>query len=600
MSIVAFKNYRKGIQFLAKSKNSSYIFLGLKDEVAKGLLKEYSHAEIDINDCTGKFKEKIFNDYINLIGQLGKELNSIFWWGSFTSSKNRFVSKLLPDLLTYYSICKVISKNKSKDIFLLNPSQQIMYAIKCYCQINSIKFMANGFAPFYFFKIWQNGDYLLRNLYSIIISWYKIFFAKKYFKNNFEKSPKNQQYYVLRTMVYPSSINNDYVYNDSFLGRLPNFLISKNENLIILSAIIGNFKKTAKKLSKCKEYFIIPQEYFLKYSDVLETAIKVLFYKNRLKRQVLFNGMDVSNLIQMEMNNNFKKYALINLLQKNIIINMLKYYNIHTFTTTYENNPWEKVCFLSLRQYSPSTKIIGYQHAVVTKASANMFVSKEEMPIIPMPDKIITVGEVTKGIMEKYGYYPLNRIFPSCALRYEYIYKLKKKEFSKKNRILVALEGVTECYRLVNFVFNGLKDTKDYKVEIRTHPERPFNKIKNDLSFNIDLYDNFSTSNQKTLMDDLNANDILIYWGSTVSLEALMMGLPVVHVDLNDLVSVDPLFDCGYLKWAISEPKELLRVISEIYGLPKESYIDQYSKARAYIEKYLQKSNDEKLKEFIL
>ena len=113
------------------------------------------------------------------------------------------------------------------------------------------------------------------------------------------------------------------------------------------------------------------------------------------------------------------------------------------------------------------------------------------------------------------------------------------------------MEGVYECYKLVNFVFNALSNAKDFRVIIRTHPARPFDRIRKDLCFDIDLHKNFSVSNQKSLKEDLEDVDILIYWGSTVSLEALMMGIPVIHVSLDDIVKVDPLFDCSHLKWTV-------------------------------------------------
>jgi hypothetical protein len=145
-----------------------------------------------------------------------------------------------------------------------------------------------------------------------------------------------------------------------------------------------------------------------------------------------------------------------------------------------------------------------------------------------------------------------------------------------------------------------LSDNKDYRVIIRTHPERPFSKIRNDLCFDIDSHANFSVSNQKPLKDDLSENDILIYWGSTVSLEALMMGIPVIHVSLDDIVNVDPLADCSHLKWTIRNVEELPTAITDVYDMPEHDFLSQYNKARSYIERYLEKVTDDRLSEFIV
>lgn len=608
MELVIAKNGRNLRRFIKQSKNKyNYIYFGDKDEGLEKLLKEKLNDRISIYDYPINFRREFFRAYIDLIGQRGVRLNSIYWWASFTASKNRFMSKLLPNLLAYYVVCGRLKENPSENMLLIDPAQRIIPAIKQHCKINSIvcKIINRSFNGYYL-KARETAEHCFNFFYFILINWARIFFSKIFFRKHIKRCSQEKEYYVLRTWVYPSSINNNNKFSDAFFGRLPEFLTAKNKKVIILAGIIagrGNkqYRNTVKRLADCKENFlIIPQEYFLKYSDIVKAAFKTYFNRINFKEKIQFYGLDVTGIVQRELDKDHRRSIRVAVMQEYIIRNLLNYINIHTFTSIYENNPCEKICILSLRKYSPSTKVIGYQHAVVTEASANMFTNREEMSVIPMPDKIITVGNITKATMERNGHYPKNRIQSSCALRHEYIYTLKKKERVRNNIILLALEGVYESYKFVNFVFEALCDNKDYRIKIRTHPERPFEKIKSKLNFNIQLYKNFSISTNNSVKDDLMESDILIYWGSTVSLEALMMGLPVVHVNLDDIINVDPLFDCKYLKWTVKNPEELADVISEIYGLSREDYEDQYSKAKAYVEKYLQKVTDNRLEEFIL
>lgn len=578
----------------------SYIYVGKKDSEIDELLRRRAYKEIDVRNCSESFKNNLFNSYIDLIGHLGSELNSIYWWAGFTASKNRFISQLLSNLFIYYSVCKVIRESNKENILIINPPPEIRRALKEYCRRNEIKIKTAGhlFSDYYT-AVKKKADHLSRIIYFVFSNWNKIYLAGRYFKN-FNRTCNHKGYYVLRTWVYPSSINGDNIFTDSFFGRLPCFLSARKENLIIIAGLMDDYKKTAIRLSKCAGYKIVPQEYFLKYTDVVKSLLKSGFHRIKVRNKVDFLELDVSSIIQEEVDNDFRKYVRSELLQQYIISNILECFKIHTFTTTYENNPWERVCFLSLKKLSPSTRTIGYQHAVVTKASANMFVNEKEKAIIPIPDTIITVGDVTKEIMEKYGAYPLNKILSSCALRHEYLYQLKEKEFKKRGAILIALEGVYKCFELVNFVFAGLSEISDYKVTIRTHPALPFQKIRDNLNFDIRLHNHFSVSNQKDIKNDLDASDILIYWGSTVSLEALMMGLPVIHVDLNDIVSVDPLFNCKHLKWSVSNPKDLSRVIADIYTMSEEEYGKEYNQAKSYIEKYLRPVTEDRLEAFIV
>ncbi|MCR4290324.1 MAG: hypothetical protein NUV86_08720, partial [Candidatus Scalindua sp.] len=501
------------------------------------------------------------------------------------------------------TICNKIVKNPSKDILLISPPQSIIHALRQYCVDNSIELKSlDSIITDYLLSIKKEVVHFQEIVKFILKNWIKIIMVRGLLKNRLQGDYKKEKLYVLRTWVYESSIGRDNKYSDSFFGRLPEFLIGKGERVVILAGIVNNYGRVLKKLSKCEEnYPIIPQEYFLRMSDVVKVALEVYFNRINLREKIELYDLDVTTIIQDELDTNYREtlYIRTELLQRYIIKNMLAQCSIHTFTTTYENNPWEKICILSLSEYSSSTKIMGYQHAVISRASANMYVSKDEMPFIPMPDKVLTTGDITKSMLEKYGSYPKNSIKSSCALRHEYIYKLKRKDFTRSCKILVALEGVYECYKLVNFVFNALSGTNDFQVIIRTHPARPFNKIKNDLCFDIDSHTNFSVSTQKTLKEDLSEVDILIYWGSTVAMEALMMGIPVIHVSLDDIVAVDPLFDCRHLKWTVKNREELQEVISQIYNLPEQNYLDQYDEAKSYIEKYLKKVTDNRLYEFI-
>ena len=111
-------------RFIKKSgKKYDYVYYGLKDAKILDLLRENSLRESERADYSESFKERFFQAYIDLIGSIGAKLNSAYWWASFTASKNRFMSKLLPNLLDYYTICNKIRNNPSKDILLISSPQ---------------------------------------------------------------------------------------------------------------------------------------------------------------------------------------------------------------------------------------------------------------------------------------------------------------------------------------------------------------------------------------------------------------------------------------------------------------------------------------------
>ena len=122
--------------------------------------------------------------------------------------------------------------------------------------------------------------------------------------------------------------------------------------------------------------------------------------------------------------------------------------------------------------------MIGYQHSVVPQASANAFISNIEADIIPTPDKILTVGEKPRKIMEKYGFFEPGKIEPACALRFEYLFRSPRHSRKKEGHILLALEGLDGAHKLINYAMTQLRDSSFYRVRFRTHPEMPISSFE--------------------------------------------------------------------------------------------------------------------------
>ena len=253
----------------------------------------------------------------------------------------------------------------------------------------------------------------------------------------------------------------------------------------------------------------------------------------------------------------------------------------------------------ALKKYSPATRIIGYQHTVVPQASANMFLSEHDADIAPLPDRILTVGAIPKKIIERYGFYKNIPVEEACALRFEYLESLPVGPRAKKRKILLGLEGVQKVYKLVNYVLQECENVKDLEIVIRDHPVLPFRNLQRDVKYDIDNMANVSLSKNLSVKDDVESADIVIYWGSSVALEASMMGKPVIHFDSGTVLSYDPLFENTALKWTVTEKDRLLDIIDSIYALSDEEFCLQQQKARQYLRNYFYPVTENGLQKFV-
>ena len=121
----------------------------------------------------------------------------------------------------------------------------------------------------------------------------------------------------------------------------------------------------------------------------------------------------------------------------------------------------------------------------------------------------------------------------------------------------------------------------------RIHPVIDKNIIKEKFKKKIKF------SRNKNILKDLNQCDVVLYSGSSVSIQAINQGLiPVYYQKKKDLFSIDPLFQINELK--VSNEMELgnlLKLILEknIFIYKKKLKIQKYSKD------YFTKLNSESL-----
>jgi hypothetical protein len=101
------------------------------------------------------------------------------------------------------------------------------------------------------------------------------------------------------------------------------------------------------------------------------------------------------------------------------------------------------------------------------------------------------------------------------------------------------------------------------------------------------------------LQESFRANDLVIYHGTTAGLDALANGLPVINVEFDDFISVDPLFDFNDFKWTVERPGELADAIEKVYALSDEDYYIKQKKGIEFVKDYFYPVNEENLGKFL-
>ncbi len=264
----------------------------------------------------------------------------------------------------------------------------------------------------------------------------------------------------------------------------------------------------------------------------------------------------------------------------------------------FEGKSLEKMLLLAARIASPRTRTVGYQHTSITPRHATLILAQREAEATPLPERVVTVGEVTRRYLEAYGRYPSSLFVTGCALRQPRGAPLERRPAQGKSRLLLALSSSRrELVEAVALCRGAMEGAAAIDLAIRTHPEFPLALLPNELRAwaQASASDVFGTS----LADNLEWCDAVAYASSTVALEALGRGRPVINLRLADPIDPDPVLDPLDFRWHADSPALLATAARDIAALDSAEFDRRRRDAVKYVDEYLKAPRPEALAAFL-
>lgn len=547
---------------------------------------------------SAKEQDAFIKDNIELIGDLNAALGrQVLWWATDISSRNRYMS-VIPDYLEELCwILKTIEHNPQASLLIADPSAAIQTTVRQFLKdsgrqtcwrIPSVNRIMNSAVG----RIKKIGGLFA----NACIFYWRSLQARVILRRSVEeraRCPKN--YYVTKTFSYENSWDKEGRYHDTIFGSLSQRL-PEYKNVLVWTFHKENYHGFLKRIAADNKNFILPVEFFLNLTDVLGILIEVLFFRIKLP-PMTYRGLDVSGIVQYELTRTRNGIQFVQYMHYRATKNLLKKFSVETFLMTYENNPWERLCTLAIRESKASIQILGYEHSVVPQASLNMFLTQKEEEIAPLPDRILTVGRIPLELLQKHGG-KRQKIQTSCALRYEYLVKARRKPRGHSKRVLVALDGVLQTRFLLEYIFQEVVKSPEYEFVLRAHPALPWASLVKLYGFTIQDTGNVHIS-KGSLKEDLANADVLIYWQSTVALEALSMGLPLINFSPQSVLSYDPLYGTDNLKWTVGAKDDLNSRLVAIDTLSEDEFNRQYDLAKIFIGEYFYPVTSQGIEAFV-
>lgn len=497
--------------------------------------------------------EGLLRKYVDLISTVSREMNHPLWWATYLSSKNR-----------YHPFNALILECIADPSRLKDHPHRSWWAFSTAIAGNILDIARTALgegARMLLVRIFQG-----RSLRKAREEW------------------KNERIVLLKSFAQVHTFSGPY--RDPFFGQLTDHLRGKNVPLLTVihpDACFGLYFRNRNLIGRVYSY-----QAFLGISDMLGALLELLRGLFRPFPAALdVAGVDFAPMMRrLYFLDAFSSSSYHAFLLHRVFSNIAGMFRVEHMIYPYENNFWERLPVLAMRRRSPKTVITGYQHNVVTLSSANYFPGIAEPADSPLPDRILTTGAVTAELLKRYGNYGKRLITPCCALRYAYLRAQPRHTGRLERILLVAPEGVRAASCLVNYAIRRRREIGDWKIRVRFHPAFDYDDMRPLLDDHGDDEGRFSVSGNAKLADDLRQCGALLYWGSTVSLEALAMGVPVIHLSGEHTLNMDPLFNFTGLKWIVDRETPLLQVLDEIHGLNLEELNDRRKAATDYLGDY--------------
>lgn len=496
-------------------------------------------------------------DYIDLISGMGKSIGNMVWWACIISSKNRF----------YTRFTERLRGNCSTSPSIVEWIFNLMGLIK------------------------HIGALTLRLTISALF--------RRFYINKVISRVKGRQVTIIKTFGFATTSYSDF--RDPYFGNVPNLLKENNESTISIYEPIGSFWKCIKEVDL--SYSTLSYFDLLRISDifhVLTSLVHSFLREFRTKRKFRFADRDISSDFRsLYLFEHFSPATFHAMTFYYLTKNLCRTFNVKKFIYTYENNSWERMCILGLREFSPRTSVIAYQHNVIPLASANMFYGKGETDHSPVPDKILTTGPRPLVILETYGHFDNVPIYSSAAIRYQYLENIKPSILRRDApKLLVALEGVWQAAEIMNHLFSRANEFDGWQVIVRTHPALDYVRLQKKIRYRISDFLNFSLSKEQSLPNDIIPVTAVLYWGSTVALESIKFGKPLINIKLSHELDFDPLFELSALKYEWSPTEPIKPILQGILELEETQYMALSLEANDYLANYFHPVTRDNLKEF--
>ena len=319
-----------------------------------------------------------------------------------------------------------------------------------------------------------------------------------------------------------------------------------------------------------------------------------------ISKRIIYKNHDITELINIFLKNDYYCLrGLIVFLEYEVALKML-YRKPKRILFPYENQTWEKTYGLAKSIINSNTYLLGFQHSGFSYKLLQFFPSKPERELPIYPDKIVTMGEITKRVMIEKGNYPCKIVEGAAMRQAKHLingkFEIKSKPIIKHNALAYAFSYEISNYKaIVDTLINVFRES-GITIYLKFHPDFSEKTVQKILSRK--LPEKFLPSTTMDWNLIYNSVDLILYNDNSLGIEGMINGVKTIKLDIAEPIYNTDRFFYSSLDKNIVDETGLIKIKNE---LQNGTYDNQFHKDRIskYVNKYYNAYNkNEYLKVF--
>ena len=172
----------------------------------------------------------------------------------------------------------------------------------------------------------------------------------------------------------------------------------------------------------------------------------------------------------------------------------------------------------------------------------------------------------------------------------------KSSPAESSGNILIALDGVYSTVAVFDWLCEHADIFKGFTVCIRAHPNVSIEEIINQ---SLQTMPGNFTISQGSLEEAMNDSWCVLYRHTSIGIQALLNGIPIIHLAVDSPLSGDPLKELKICKWTAHTPEDLKIAIAEIRRFNSEDSSIMLNEAKCFLKDYFAQPTQEKRYDFV-